>query len=89
MRCYNDVSATRVLSGQGTVYALSIVHKAGPGSSKAVPYILAYMQLDDGPTVMANLIGDIENFAIGDAVRGEPKSISSSCAEHSLGFVKA
>lgn len=37
-------------SGQGTVYAFSPARRADP------PYVLAYVTLDEGPTLMTNLV---------------------------------
>lgn len=48
-------------SGRGTVYSATIVHKA-PSPDFEVPYRLAVIELDEGWTMLANLVGD------GDAV---------------------
>ena len=50
-------------SGRGTIYAFSAARKAAPA------YTLAYVTLEEGPTLMTNLIGAApESFAIGQAV---------------------
>ncbi len=51
-------------SGRGTIYAFSAARKASPA------YTLAYVTLEEGPTIMTNLIDAApESFAIGQAVR--------------------
>jgi uncharacterized OB-fold protein len=63
------------LSGRGTVYSFTIVRR-GDGPYKAhAPYVVAYVQLEEGPVMMTNIIGvDPGSVAIGQAVevRWEP-----------------
>jgi uncharacterized protein len=40
----------RQAGGQGTIYSFSIMRRA------EVPYIVAYVTLDEGPTVMTNIV---------------------------------
>lgn len=44
------------LSGRGTVYACSTLRRADP------PYTVAYVQLEEGPTMLTNLVdlGDVQ-----------------------------
>lgn len=52
------------ISGRGEVYTYSVVHRA-PGAPFAdlIPLIVAMITLEEGPTMMANLI-DIEQAAV-------------------------
>lgn len=44
-------------SGKGTVYAFSIVHRAPNEAFKSdVPYIIAIIELDEGPRMLSNII---------------------------------
>lgn len=59
--------------GDGTVYAFSIVRRASGWPEEHVPFVLAYISLPEGPTVMTNLVDvDIEDetsqITVGDAV---------------------
>ncbi len=58
-------------SGRGTLYSFTIVRN-GPGSfAEAGPYVLAYVELEEGPRVLTNLIVESEAFdgvTIGDRV---------------------
>lgn len=56
VRCRGEVAPARFGPG-GTVWAVTVVHVAGrPGD--AVPYTLAYVDLDDGPRVLTRINGD-------------------------------
>ena len=51
-------------SGSGTVYSFTVTRKAGP-----VPYVLAYVTLDEGVTMLTNLVdAEIEALHIGQRV---------------------
>ena len=56
-------------SGRGTVYSFTVAQRGnGPWAGRA-PYVIAYVELDEGPRVMTNLVGvDPETVRIGDAV---------------------
>lgn len=50
-------------SGRGTVYSYSVMRRADP------PYIIAYVTLAEGPTVMTNLVAcDLDGASIGQEV---------------------
>ena len=56
-------------SGRGTVYSFTVVQRgAGPWTPHA-PYVVAYVELDEGPRVMTNVVGtDPDAVHIGDRV---------------------
>lgn len=70
-------------SGRGRVHSYSTVHRApSPAFRALVPYVLALIDLDEGPRMMANIVGDDAlEVAIGDAVevtfedRGEGRKL--------------
>lgn len=43
-------------SGKGRLYSYVINHVAAPGYADEVPYVIAIIQLEEGPRVMANLL---------------------------------
>ncbi|MET7841374.1 Zn-ribbon domain-containing OB-fold protein [Streptomyces sp. NPDC005356] len=52
-------------SGSGTVYSVTVVHRA-PGPGFEVPFALAVVDLDDGATMLSHVVGtDPEQVAIG------------------------
>lgn len=56
-------------SGSGSIYSCTVTRRI-PGSwGKAVPFVLAYVELDEGPRVMTNIVDcDPEQVAISDRV---------------------
>lgn len=61
----------REASGRGTVYAVSVQHKPGPGRDPdAGPYAVALVDLPEGVRVMGNVVGcEPDDVAVGMAVR--------------------
>lgn len=57
-----------VASGRGTLHSFSIVHRAPSEAFRArLPYVVALIDLDEGPRMMANIVGDDAlEAAIGD-----------------------
>jgi len=56
--CQHDGVTWTELSGRGTVYARTLLHKAMGPWSAATPFVVAYVELDEGPRVLTNVIGD-------------------------------
>ena len=56
-------------SGRGTVYSFTVSQRGmGPWAEHA-PYVIAYVELEDGPRVLTNIVGaDPDEVRIGDAV---------------------
>ena len=52
-------------SGLGSIYSVTVVRRAGP-----IPYALAYVALDDGVTMLTNIVDcDLDALRIGDRVK--------------------
>lgn len=63
--CGSQRTEFRTSAGNGTVYSLSVTRKAGP-----VPYAIAYITLDEGVTMMTNIVDcDLDAVRIGDRVK--------------------
>lgn len=55
--------------GTGTVYSVTVVRKGQGPFADAAPYVLAYVELDEGPRIMTNIVDcDPEAIAIGQRV---------------------
>ena len=53
-------------SGRGHVYSYTVNHRGEGAYAGAVPYVLAYVELDEGPRVMTNLVEvDEPDLAVG------------------------
>jgi uncharacterized protein len=50
-------------SGRGTVYSFTVVRKAPGRWREAAPYVIAYVELEEGPRVLTNLV-DVEPDAV-------------------------
>lgn len=56
-------------SGRGTVYSYTVVHRGEGDFAGLPPYTIAYVELEEGPRVLANLLGDTGGWSVGQAVR--------------------
>ena len=57
------------VSGHGTVYSFTVVRRGTGPFRDAAPYVLAMVHLDEGPTMMTNLVDvDWATVSIGQAV---------------------
>ncbi|MCA0329017.1 MAG: Zn-ribbon domain-containing OB-fold protein [Actinobacteria bacterium] len=74
IRCYSPVAGSRTLAGTGEIYSYSVVHRGEGVFAKRPPYVLAYVSLDGGPTIMANVVADDPAaLAVGARVRLRPR----------------
>jgi uncharacterized protein len=69
--CWSDNLEWVQSEGGGTVHTFSIVHRApSPMFAANLPYVIAMIDLDDGPRMFANVVGaDALEVAIGDRVK--------------------
>ena len=57
-------------SGRGTVYSCTVTRRIGGSWRAATPFVLAYVELEEGPRVLTNIVGcDPETVHIGQAVQ--------------------
>jgi hypothetical protein len=47
----------RRVSGRGTLHTFTVVHRGARGFPLPAPYILAVVELEEGPRLMTNLVG--------------------------------
>lgn len=53
-------------TGRGTVYAFSITRKGAGVWAAASPYVIAYVELEEGPRVLTNIVGcDVADVHVG------------------------
>jgi hypothetical protein len=59
-------------SGRGRLYSYTVNHRGQAAYAAAEPYVLAYVQLDEGPRMMTNVVGaDAADLAVGLPVEVE------------------
>lgn len=68
--CWSDDLEWLNSKGIGRVHSFSIIRRASDTAfTSRVPYVVALVELDEGPRMMANILGDDAlNVAIGDPV---------------------
>jgi uncharacterized OB-fold protein len=54
-RCSSDDIEVVRASGRGSLYSYVVTHRAAPGFE--APYVIAVVQLDEGPRLLSNLVG--------------------------------
>jgi hypothetical protein len=63
--CWSDALEWIEAGGDGTIYTCSVTRR-GAGA----PYCIAYVTLDEGPTMMTNIVDcDLDEVRVGDRVR--------------------
>jgi uncharacterized protein len=69
-RCGSTATSWFAASGHGTIYTFTVVRKSRrAGYDTAVPYVVASVELDEGPRVFANITGtDPASVRIGQRV---------------------
>lgn len=73
--CFSSRTVWRDSPGRGRVYSFSIMRRVPE------PYAIAYVTLDEGPTMMTNIVGtDFDAIRIGMAVQVEFRSLSDGRA---------
>jgi uncharacterized OB-fold protein len=62
--CFSDKTEWKEASGKATIYSYSVMRRVD------VPYAVAYVTLEEGPTLMTNIVDcDLDRLKIGQAVR--------------------
>lgn len=56
--CLSSTTEWVRASGRGTVYSFTVTYQnQAPGFREAVPYVLALVELEEGPRLMTNVVG--------------------------------
>jgi len=56
--CGHDSVTWTEMSGQGTVYARTIARRGMGPWKEAAPYVVAYVELAEGPRILTNVVTD-------------------------------
>jgi uncharacterized OB-fold protein len=69
--CWSDRVGWIEASGRGHVHSFTVIHRPpAPAFASQVPYVVALIDLEEGPRMMANVVGDgARDVRIDDAVR--------------------
>ena len=66
-------------SGKGTVYSFTVTHQnQAPGFRESLPYVLAVVELAEGPRMMTNVVGCApDEVRVGMAVEVEYEDVTA------------
>lgn len=69
--CHSAAVEWMNASGRGTIYTFTVARRpAGPAFKADVPYVVALVELEEGPRLMTNIVGaEIDGLRIGQAVK--------------------
>lgn len=57
-RCLSDVFSWETMTGHGHVQTFAVFHKGwAPWMERMVPYVVAQVEIDEGPRLTTNLLG--------------------------------
>jgi uncharacterized OB-fold protein len=63
--CFSDRLAWERVSGRGKVYSYTVVRRASSRSFADQPYVLAIVELDEGPRMTSNIVAAPESVKVG------------------------
>ncbi len=66
-RCHNEIEES-TLSGRGKVATFTVVRYPPQGFEKEAPYVVALIDLDEGPRVIGRIIGKPDEVRIAQIV---------------------
>lgn len=67
--CLSDDVAWIDANGDGEIYSYTVVHQAASWPNEYLPFVLAYVTLEEGVTIMTNIVDvDPSQVAVGDPV---------------------
>jgi len=59
VKCLTDTIEHFVASGRGTIHTFTVTHQnVAPPWNAQLPYVFAYVELDEGPRVLTNIVTD-------------------------------
>ena len=64
-QCLSEKLEWQRVSGHGTVYSYTVVRRASTRSFADQPYVLAIVELDEGPRMTTNVEAPIESIKVG------------------------
>ena len=64
--CWTENVSTFNASGKGVIYSFTIIRKGAMLYKEAGPFVVAYVELEEGPRVMTNIVDcDVESVKVG------------------------
>lgn len=67
--CHSSDTEWQEAAGSGSIYSFTVVRRSSGDFTNAVPYVLAYVELVEGPRIMTNIVdADFEELFVGQPV---------------------
>jgi uncharacterized OB-fold protein len=64
--CWTENVSTFDATGKGEIYSFTIIRKGAMAYKDSGPFVVAYVELAEGPRVMTNIVDcDVETVAVG------------------------
>lgn len=64
--CWTENVSTFDASGKGVIYSFTIIRKGAMAYKDSGPFVVAYVELAEGPRVMTNIVDcDVESVKVG------------------------
>lgn len=63
--CFSDNLSWNRVSGRGTLYSYTVVYRASSRAFADAPYVLAIVELDEGPRMTTNIVAPRESLKVG------------------------
>jgi uncharacterized OB-fold protein len=64
--CWTKTVSTFDASGKGVIYSFTVIRKGAMAYKDAGPFVVAYVELAEGPRVMTNIVDcDVETVKVG------------------------
>ncbi|MFW9830522.1 MAG: Zn-ribbon domain-containing OB-fold protein [Candidatus Thorarchaeota archaeon] len=84
-KCNTKTTDWKTLSGEGRLRSFTVIHIAGTSYADDVPYIVAIIELKEGPSVCARLVGvdpmKPEDIHVGDTVVADFEEVLKSTSK--------
>jgi uncharacterized OB-fold protein len=68
-KCFSDQLAWNRVSGRGKLYSYTVVRRASSRHFADAPYVLAIVELDEGPRLTTNIVAAPEQVRVGMPVQ--------------------
>jgi uncharacterized OB-fold protein len=77
--CLSDQLEWKKCSGRGTVYSYTVAHYAPAPAFKELPFVLAIVDLEEGPRMTTNIVAPPDKIKIGMPVKVFFDDVTPEC----------
>jgi uncharacterized OB-fold protein len=89
-RCLSENTEWRAASGLGELYSYTVIHRPVDPSRFGEPYVLAVVQLDEGPYMLTNMVEcELEDLQVGMRVSVRFERIDDDFTVYPFGPVES